>query len=206
MWALKKISSWHRNALHFSCYIFEILTRGKLSKFKSLLLVTWIGCQLLVRISKGCLSCWKFNTAVRTVNVVLLWQHKISNRSVASYVMTANQLYISLLYIFVIFRVCVAKSEGLATQFLCTRFRNHVISIVISWFQQISWLLPRFQISTLTALRTAWFLFTVMISRQISDFNINFWFQYRFLSDSYRFLTDIASYSDTHWHMYSYCR
>ena len=29
-----------------------------------------------------------------------------------------------------------------------------------------------FQISTLTVLRTAWFLFTVMISRQISDFNI----------------------------------
>ena len=129
MWALKKISSWHRNALHFSCYIFEILTRGKLSKFKSLLLVTWIGCQLLVRISKGCLSCWKFNTAVRTVNVVLLWQHKISNRSVASYVMTANQLYISLLYISVIFRVCVAKSEGLATHNFFVR------DFEITWFQ-----------------------------------------------------------------------
>jgi len=46
-----------------------------------------------------------------------------------------------------------------------------------------------------------WFLFPVMLSRKISDFNIsisdfniNFWFQYRFL-------TDIASYSDTHWHV-----
>ena len=58
------------------------------------------------------------------------------------------------------FMLCTARGVG-NTQFPCTRFRNHVISIVISWFQQ--WFhdfykdfrLQWFQISTLTALRTA---------------------------------------------------
>jgi len=57
------------------------------------------------------------------------------------------------------------------TQFPCTRFRDFhcdfVISTVISWFLQ-RFRITEIQISTLTALRTAWFLFTVMISRQIS--------------------------------------
>ena len=96
---------------------------------------------------------------------------------------------------------CLKKRGVGNTQFPCTRLWNHVISIVISivisWFQQ--WFhdfykdsrLQWFQISTLTALSTAWFLFTVMISRQISDFNRNFWFQYRF---QYRFLSDFRDF------------
>jgi len=79
------------------------------------------------------------------------------------------------------------------TQFPCTRFRefncDFVISTVISWF------LPRFQITVISDFSSQpseqhdfssqlWF-------HDISDFNTNFWFQFRFLSDFrdfYRFL------------------